>query len=97
MRRNTIMVRDEILIVGEYVKISGKRLDVIKTLKPGEVKIPKQIATDTGIRVNHISKVLSELKNKELVVCINEEVRKGRLYRLTPLGEEVREYVIAKE
>ncbi|WP_405285972.1 transcriptional regulator [Methanobrevibacter sp.] len=91
------MVRDEILIVGEYVKISGKRLDVIETLKPGEVKIPKQIATDTGIRVNHISKVLGELKNKELVVCINEEVRKGRLYRLTPLGEEVREYVIAKE
>jgi len=88
------MVRDEILITGEYVKMSGKRLEVIETLKPGEVKIPKQIAADTGILTNHVSKVLQELKNKELIVCINEEARKGRLYRLTPLGEEVREYLI---
>lgn len=38
------------------------------------------------IRTNHISKVLSELKNEELVVCINEEARKGRLYKLTDDG-----------
>ena len=55
----------------------------------GEVKIPSNIARDSGIRTNHISKVLGELKNHELVECINPEVRKGRLYRLTETGEEV--------
>mgnify|MGYP000286661018 CR=1 FL=1 len=55
----------------------------------GEVLIPSQIAKNSGIRTNHISKVLSELKSHELVECINLEVRKGRLYRLTETGEEV--------
>ena len=54
-----------------------------------EIKIPTQIARDTGIRTNHISKVLSELKNEELVECINEDAKKGRLYRLTSTGQEI--------
>lgn len=57
----------------------------------GNVKIPSVIARDSGIRTNHISKVLSELKAHELVECINPEVRKGRLYRLTDKGEKVTE------
>ncbi|URN50309.1 winged helix DNA-binding protein [Methanobrevibacter sp. TLL-48-HuF1] len=62
-----------------------------KTLKAqdGNVKIPSTIARDSGIRTNHISKVLSELKAHELVEYINPEARKGRLYRLTDKGEEV--------
>ena len=55
----------------------------------GEVLIPSQIAKNSGIKTNHISKVLSELKAHELVECINPEVRKGRLYRLTDIGEDV--------
>lgn len=55
----------------------------------GEVLIPTQIAENSGIRTNHISKVLSELKAHELVECINPEARKGRLYRLTEKGEEI--------
>ena len=55
----------------------------------GEVLIPSQIAKNSGIRTNHISKVLSELKAHELVECINPEVRKCRLYRLTEKGKTV--------
>ena len=55
----------------------------------GDVKIPSVIAKDSGIKTNHISKILSELKAHELVECINPEVRKGRLYRLTDKGEEI--------
>ena len=36
----------------------------------GEVFIPSQIAKDSEIRTNHISKVLSELKAHELVECL---------------------------
>ncbi len=55
----------------------------------GEVLIPTQISENSGIRTNHVSKVLSELKAHELIECINPEFRKGRLYRLTEKGEEI--------
>ena len=61
---------------------------VMKSLE-GNVKIPTAIANDSGIRTNHISKVLKELKEHKLVECINPEVRKGRLYRLTDTGKEI--------
>ena len=79
---------DEILIEISYVQMSKYRIKVMKALE-GEVKIPSVIAKDSGIKTNHISKILSELKAHELVECINPEVRKGRLYRLTETGEEV--------
>lgn len=79
---------DEMLIEISYVQISKYREKVMKSLE-GEVKIPSQIAKDSDIRVNHISKVLSELKAHDLVECINPEVRKGRLYRHTDKGEEI--------
>ena len=34
-----------------------------------------------------MSATLRQLKEHELVECINPEVRKGRLYRLTKKGE----------
>ena len=80
---------DETLKKISYVSISSYRLKTVQSLRGSEVKIPTQIAKDTGIKPNHISKVLSELKSKDLVECINEEARKGRLYRLTPDGEEI--------
>lgn len=79
---------DEMLKEMSYVKISKYRTKVMRSLE-GEVKIPIVIAKDSGIRPNHISKVLAELKAHNLVECINPEVRKGRLYRLTDKGDEV--------
>ena len=79
---------DEMLSEISYVQISTYRAKVMKSLD-GEVKIPTHIARDSEIRPNHISKVLVELKAHELVECINPEVRKGRLYRLTDKGEEI--------
>ena len=79
---------DEMLTEISYVEISKYRSKVMKSLE-GDVKIPTAIAKDSGIRTNHISKVLSELKAHELVECINPEVKKGRLYRLTDKGEKV--------
>lgn len=79
---------DEILAEISYVEISKYRTKVMKTLDD-KVKIPSQIAKDSEIRQNHISKVLAELKARELIECINPEVRKGRLYRLTDKGDDV--------
>ena len=87
---------DELLKLTSYVQISKYREKTLKSIGD-DVKIPTNIAKDSGIRTNHISKVLSELKNKEIVECINEEARKGRLYRLTDTGKEVLDTIIDKE
>ena len=70
---------DEILTEISYVQMSKYRIKVMKALEE-DVKIPSVIAKNSGIKINHISKILAELKAHGLVECINPEVRKGRLY-----------------
>ena len=79
---------DETLKTYAYVNISSYRVKTVKALKD-DVKTPTKIAEDTGIRRNHMSKVLKELKESGVAECINEEARKGRIYRLTSTGEEI--------
>lgn len=74
----------------EFVKRSSYRQNVLKSLA-NDVLMPKEIAKRSNIKTNHVSKVLAELKSKELIEIINPEVRKGRLYRLTDIGEEINE------
>ena len=87
---------DKLLKLTSYVQISKYREKTLKSIGD-DVKIPTNIAKDSGIRTNHISKVLSELKSKEIVECINEEARKGRLYRLTETGKDVLNTIKVKE
>lgn len=75
-------MNDDVL---KYVNKSSYRVKVLKSLGE-DVKMPKEIASDSGILPNHISNVLRQLKEKEIVECINPEVRKGRLYRLSDNG-----------
>lgn len=72
----------------KYVKNSKYRTRVMKALD-GEVKMPSELAQDAEIFQNHISATLRELKEHDLIVCINPEMRKGKLYRLTDKGREV--------
>ena len=72
----------------KYVNNSSYRVKVLKALGD-DAKIPTEIASDSGILPNHISNVLRQLKEKEIVECINPEVRKGRLYRLSEGGLNV--------
>ena len=83
---------DETLKKIAYVNISSYRNKTVKALKD-EIRTPTEIARDTGINRSHMSNVLRELKDCEIVECINEEVRKGRIYRLTSTGEEIVDYL----
>lgn len=44
-----------------------------------------------------MSKVLKDLKEHEIVECLNEEMRKGRLYRLTEKGLKINEMIKGDE
>lgn len=79
---------DETLKVFAYVNISSYRVRTVKVLK-GEVKTPANIARDANIKLNHISKVLRQLKECGVAVCLNEEATRGRKYKLTGVGEEI--------
>ncbi|MBQ2226368.1 MAG: winged helix-turn-helix transcriptional regulator [Methanobrevibacter sp.] len=79
---------DETLKVYGYVISSSYREKSVKSLNKSN-KIPTDLAEDIGIRSNHISKVLRELKECGVAECINEEKRKNRVYRLTSKGEDV--------
>ena len=68
--------------VVKYVNKSSYRVRALKAIGE-DVKMPKEIANDSGILQSHISNVLRELKDKGVVECLNPEVRKGRLYRVS--------------
>lgn len=78
----------EFMKILAYVKCSTYRVRTLLAIDDDYVT-PKDIAMKAGIRPNHISNVLKQLKEKGLVVCINEEVRKGRLYKSTSLGKDI--------
>ncbi|MBP3791949.1 MAG: winged helix-turn-helix transcriptional regulator [Methanobrevibacter sp.] len=83
-----IIMDDETLKTYGYVISSSYREKSVKSLNESN-KIPTDLAEDIGIRSNHISKVLRELKECGVAECINEEKRKNRIYRLTPKGEDI--------
>ena len=86
------MNNDEIFDLVGYIMASDYRTKILKSI--GEsMKIPSAIAEEIGLRTNHVSNVLKDLKDKNLVVCLNEDARKGRLYKNTDLGLEVLNYI----
>lgn len=71
-----------------FVKNSVYRTKVMQSLKKYPM-MPSELARKTGINTNHVSTTLAHLKKHDLVVCINPEVKRGRVYKLTEKGEEV--------
>jgi len=54
-----------------------------------EPKAPVQLAKETGIDKSNVSTKIGQLREKELVECINPDDRKWRFYQLTAHGEEI--------
>ena len=73
------MKEEEIFDSLGYVMASTYRLSVIQYIGNG-VKIPSDIARKIGVRTNHISNVLSDLKQNGLVICLNEDYIKIQNY-----------------
>ena len=79
---------DEIWELIGFVKVSQTRFTTLKTLETNFL-MPSEIAKSTGLRTTQISNALHDLKEKNLVVCLNESARKGRIYQNTALGLEI--------
>ena len=83
---------DETLRTYGYVISSSYRERSVKSLNESN-KIPTVLAEDIGIRSNHISKVLRELKECGVAECVDENKRKNRYYRLTKKGQDIAELI----
>ena len=80
---------ENVMKLAAYVLVSGYRERVMNVLFEHKFMTPKYIAQHAKFRQNHVSKVLRELKEHGLIICINPEARKGKLYKLTLKGRDV--------
>lgn len=79
-----------------YVKASKHRTNILKFMQ-NELCTPKQISDGIGVRPNHISNLLAQLKDYNLVYCATPNIYKGRYYSLTDDGKRVLEFIQEKE
>ena len=84
---------DEDLINAISLVKSSKHRQKILELINDEVLTPSEISKKSSLRLNHVSMYLSDLKELEIVECLNEDSKKGRLYTASKLGKHVAEMI----
>jgi len=71
------------------IKNSEYRKKILISLSDVNYLTPSEIAEKTKIRLNHVSNFLKDLKDNNLVICLNDNDKRGRLYQITELGKKV--------
>lgn len=69
-----------------FVMASKNRKAILLHLE--EPKTPTILAKNIGINLANVSRALTELDDKELVVCLTPKKRVGRIYALTKKGKD---------
>jgi predicted transcriptional regulator len=67
---------------------SQHRKAIVQSLSQGP-KSPKEIWLDTRLRPSRVSRILRELDDHDLVLCLTPRLRKGKIYQLTALGQQI--------
>ncbi len=80
-------MEDELIKAISHIKSSKYRYKIMTSIDD-KIKLPSEISEEVNIRLNHVSTVLNDLKSTGLVECLNEDAKKGRLYKLTKLGKD---------
>ncbi|KZX16719.1 hypothetical protein MBCUT_05830 [Methanobrevibacter cuticularis] len=75
-----------------FVKLSKHRTKILKILKK-KIMMPSEIRKKDNLSYTHLSRYLNSLKEKGLIICLNEQSKKGRYYKITPEGEKVIEFM----
>lgn len=71
-----------------FVVASSYRKDIVASIGKGP-RTPKQISTDTKIRLNHVSTVIGALEEKGIVKCLTPGLVKGKVFDLTKEGRNI--------
>ncbi len=86
----------ESMSIISFLARSDKRVQILKSISQ-TAKIPSVISKEIGDSSHHVSKYLTNLKEKELVVCLNEEDKRFRFYRITAKGKYYLEIIEKKQ
>jgi len=71
------------------IKNSEYRKKILLSLVDVNYLTPSEISEKTKLRLNHISNFLKDLKDNKLIICLNDDEKRGRLYQITELGKRV--------
>lgn len=75
-----------------FVAASDYRCAVVAALDVGGPAIPTTIGQRTDLELTHVSRTLSELRERDIVkLLVPEERSKGRVYGLTDAGATLAE------
>ena len=78
-----------------YIMSSKTRHAII--LKLDTPKTPTILANNLKINIANVSRALSELQSKKIVICMTPTQRVGRIYGLTKKGKKVTSSIKAME
>jgi len=71
------------------IKNSEYRKKILLSLTDVNYLTPSEISEKTKLRLNHVSNFLKDLKDNKLIICLNDDEKRGRLYQITELGKKV--------
>ncbi len=86
---NKSMGEKELWSLVGYLEVSQARKKTLKSIGEEQYKLPSAISKETNLTSAQVSNALRDLKKKDLVICLNEDVTKGRLYKSTNRGLEI--------
>ena len=70
-----------------FLVASAYRRKIALSLLDGP-KTPSAISKQTGIRIEHVTRAIRELEERNLLRCLTPRSRRGRLYEITESGKE---------
>ncbi len=70
-----------------FVQRATRRKRVLECLDTP--KTPKNVSTELNLSISNVSNSLAELKDKELVECLNPDDHLAKYYQQTAKGKEV--------
>ena len=71
------------------VKSSEHRSKIIELLANSSLRTLKEVAGQAGVALDNVSTYLATLQELALVCCLNNELRKERLYTLVDKGKQI--------
>ncbi len=82
----------EIVDALSYVKLSKHRIKVVISIG-NDTKRPSEIVHEEKMIFSDVSRALKGLKEENIVSCLNDKKKQGRLYQLTDIGKEVFKHI----
>jgi len=85
-------MKKEIIDQLSYVKASKHRKNVLLAID-NNILLSSEISKKSNISPAHTSRALRGLQDNKLVLCLNKEKTRGRLFITTDLGKRILEYL----